>query len=138
MPSPFPGIGIEEILEAVVAHVPPPADTRDKPLRALVFDSYYDAHRGVIVMFKVMDGSVSKGDTIRFMNTKCEYPVVELGVMAPQQLPVRNPQKSLSPFGTRNGNADNCGQNGWTRKPWGLTGRSPARWTPFTQGKWDG
>ena len=69
-------------------YVPPPEDTCEEPLRALIFDSYYDPHRGVIVMFKIIDGSLSKGDTVRFMNTKCEYPVVELGVLSPQQLKV--------------------------------------------------
>uniref|UniRef100_A0A061R881 Translation factor GUF1 homolog, chloroplastic n=2 Tax=Tetraselmis sp. GSL018 TaxID=582737 RepID=A0A061R881_9CHLO len=84
------GIGIDEILEAVVERVPPPRDTCDEPLRALIFDSYYDPHRGVIVMFKIMDGSLSKGDTVVFMNTKCEYPVNEIGVLSPGQLQVKS------------------------------------------------
>lgn len=71
-----------------MAKVPPPPATSDKPLRALIFDSYYDPYRGVIVMFKVMDGSVSQGDTVRFMNTKCEYQIDTLGVLAPTQLQV--------------------------------------------------
>eukprot|EP00192_Tetraselmis_astigmatica_P008281 CAMPEP_0117651598 /NCGR_PEP_ID=MMETSP0804-20121206/2179_1 /TAXON_ID=1074897 /ORGANISM="Tetraselmis astigmatica, Strain CCMP880" /LENGTH=682 /DNA_ID=CAMNT_0005457589 /DNA_START=176 /DNA_END=2223 /DNA_ORIENTATION=- len=88
MASAKSGIGISEILEAVVKHVPPPKNTCEEPLRALIFDSYYDPHRGVVVMFKIIDGNLSRGDTVRFMNTKCEYPVVELGVLAPNQLKV--------------------------------------------------
>lgn len=88
MASAKSGIGIDEILEEIVAKVPAPPATADKPLRALIFDSYYDPYRGVIVMFKVMDGSVNKGDTVRFMNTKCEYQIDELGVLAPSQLQV--------------------------------------------------
>jgi translation elongation factor EF-4 len=58
-------IGIEDILENIVKLVPPPPDNRDKPLRALIFDSYYDPYRGVIVYFRVMDGAISKGDKVR-------------------------------------------------------------------------
>lgn len=54
------GIGVDDILEAIVAQVPPPQDTLDKPFRALIFDSYYDPYRGVIVYFRVMDGSLKK------------------------------------------------------------------------------
>lgn len=64
------GIGIDEILEAIVEKVPPPRDTINQPLRALIFDSYYDAYRGVIVYFRVMDGAVKQGDRIRFMASK--------------------------------------------------------------------
>ncbi|CAN1211383.1 translation elongation factor 4 [Tumidithrix helvetica PCC 7403] len=82
------GIGIHEILEAMVKLVPPPADTTDRPLRALIFDSYYDAYRGVIVYFRVMDGTVSKGDRIKFMASGQEYVIDELGVLAPNQIQV--------------------------------------------------
>ena len=61
------GIGIQEILESVVLLVPPPRDTVAEPLRALIFDSYYDSYRGVIVYFRVMDGSVKRGDKVRLM-----------------------------------------------------------------------
>ena len=82
------GIGISEILEAVVARVPPPADTRAQPLRALIFDSYYDPYKGVIVYFRVVDGVLKAGDTIKLMQSGCEYVVDEVGVMAPKQSPV--------------------------------------------------
>ncbi|WP_204137808.1 translation elongation factor 4 [Halomicronema sp. CCY15110] len=82
------GIGIDEILEAIVRKVPLPADTVDEPLRALIFDSYYDSYRGVIVYFRVMDGTLQKGDVVRLMASKKEYEVDELGVLSPVQVPV--------------------------------------------------
>ncbi|MEM9120007.1 MAG: translation elongation factor 4 [Cyanobacteria bacterium P01_F01_bin.56] len=82
------GIGIDEILEAIVHQVPAPADTVEQPLRALIFDSYYDPYRGVIVYFRVMDGTLKKGDTVRLMASKKEYEVDELGVLSPTQVPV--------------------------------------------------
>jgi GTP-binding protein LepA len=86
------GIGIEDILEAVVQRIPPPKDRRDQPLRALIFDSYYDSYRGVVVYVRVMDGRVKKGDRIRLMVSGKEYEVDELGVMSPQQVPVADLQ----------------------------------------------
>ncbi|KAL5992936.1 hypothetical protein ACLOJK_013855 [Asimina triloba] len=64
------GIGIADILNAIVKKVPPPKDTADRPLRALIFDSYYDSYRGVIVYFRVIDGTIKKGDRIYFMASK--------------------------------------------------------------------
>jgi GTP-binding protein LepA len=86
------GIGIEDILEAVVQRIPPPKDRRDQPLRALIFDSYYDPYRGVVVYLRVMDGGVKKGDRIRLMMSGKEYEVDELGVMSAQQVPVADLQ----------------------------------------------
>jgi GTP-binding protein LepA len=82
------GIGIDDILEAIVEKVPPPQDTVNEPLRALIFDSYYDAYRGVIVYFRVMDGTVKKGDRVRFMASKKEYQIDELGILSPNQIQV--------------------------------------------------
>ncbi|MBW4539110.1 MAG: translation elongation factor 4 [Myxacorys chilensis ATA2-1-KO14] len=82
------GIGVPEILEEIVHLVPPPKDTVDQPLRALIFDSYYDAYRGVIVYFRVMDGQLKKGDRIRLMASKKEYEIDELGVLSPNQVQV--------------------------------------------------
>lgn len=79
------GIGIDEILETIVARVPPPQDTVAAPLRALIFDSYYDSYRGVIVYFRVMDGTVKKGDRIHLMASGKEYEIDELGVLSPTQ-----------------------------------------------------
>jgi GTP-binding protein LepA len=82
------GIGIKEILESIVHLVPPPQDTVSQPLRALIFDSYYDSYRGVIVYFRVVDGTVKKGDKIRLMASGKEYQIDELGVLSPNQVPV--------------------------------------------------
>jgi GTP-binding protein LepA len=82
------GIGIDEILESIVHLVPPPQDTIDQPLRALIFDSYYDPYRGVIVYFRVVDGTVKQGDRVRLMASKKEYEIDELGVLCPTQKPV--------------------------------------------------
>lgn len=82
------GIGIDEVLEAIVAHVPPPDDTSDKPLRALVFDSAYDQYLGTVCFFKVVDGSIKIGDKIRFMATGKEFEVVELGFLNPNRVQV--------------------------------------------------
>jgi GTP-binding protein LepA len=82
------GIGIDEILESIVHLVPPPKDTVNQPLRALIFDSYYDPYRGVIVYFRVVDGTVKKGDKIRLMVSHKEYEIDELGVLSPNQIQV--------------------------------------------------
>jgi len=83
------GIGIEDVLESIVDFVPPPEDTSDKPLRALVFDSCYDAYLGTLAYFKIVDGSVKLGDKIKFMATKKSYEVVELGYMNPLRKQVK-------------------------------------------------
>ncbi|BAY86674.1 GTP-binding protein LepA [Calothrix parasitica NIES-267] len=82
------GIGVPEILETIVARVPEPQDTIDKPLRALIFDSYYDSYRGVIVYFRVMDGTLKKGDKVYLMASGKEYEIDEVGVLSPNQVQV--------------------------------------------------
>ena len=82
------GIGIDEVLEAIVAHIPPPDDTSDKPLRALVFDSAYDQYLGTVCFFKVIDGSIKLSDKIKFMATGREFEVVELGFLNPNRVQV--------------------------------------------------
>jgi len=86
------GIGIDDILESIIEYVPPPEKDTGGPFRALIFDSYYDAYRGVIVFFRVVDGAVKKGDKIRFLASKAEHDVTEVGVMQPQQVPVTSLQ----------------------------------------------
>lgn len=83
------GEGIADVLEAVVEFVPPPQDTSDKPLRALVFDSAYDPYLGTLCFFKVIDGSVKLGDNIKFMASGKEYEIVELGYLNPNRVPVK-------------------------------------------------
>ncbi|MCM1010759.1 MAG: translation elongation factor 4 [Fusobacterium sp.] len=80
------GIGIEDVLEAVVEFVPPPEDTCDKPLRALVFDSAYDQYLGTVCCFKIMDGKMRVGEKVRFMASGKEYEVVELGYQTPARV----------------------------------------------------
>ena len=80
------GTNIEDVLEAVVNQIPPPEGDEDKPLQALIFDSYYDSYRGVIVYIRVKEGRLRVGDTIRMMATGAEFDVVETGVLRPGAL----------------------------------------------------
>ena len=73
------GINIEEVLEKIVTEIPAPKGDRDAALTALIFDSYYDAYKGVIVYFRVMSGRIKKGDTIKMMATGAQFDVVEVG-----------------------------------------------------------
>ncbi len=77
------GINVEDVLEAVVKYVPAPSGDRNAPLKALIFDSYYDSYKGVIAYIRIFEGSVKKGDKIRMMNTKKEFEVLEVGVISP-------------------------------------------------------
>ena len=82
------GEGIGDVLEAVVDLIPPPADTSEKPLRALVFDSAYDPYLGTLCFFKVIDGKIKFGDRVKFMASGKEYDVVELGYQTPMRVQV--------------------------------------------------
>lgn len=73
------GINVEQVLETIVAGVPAPKGDREAPLKALIFDSYYDPYKGVIVYFRVVSGSIKSGDKIKMMATGAEFDVVELG-----------------------------------------------------------
>ena len=83
------GINIEDVLEDIVANVPAPEGDPDAPLKALIFDSYYDNYKGVVIYTRIFDGSVKAGDTILLMNTGKKYEVTEVGVNAPYQTPVK-------------------------------------------------
>ena len=76
------GIGIEDVLEKIVELVPPPDGDENEPFKALIFDSYYDAYKGVIVYVRVFDGEIKPGDRIRFMSTGKEFDVVETGYLS--------------------------------------------------------
>lgn len=76
------GIGIDAVLEQIVNLVPPPSGNEDAPFKALIFDSYYDAYKGVIVYVRVVDGEIGVGDRIRFMSNGKEFDVVETGYLS--------------------------------------------------------
>ncbi|HEV7902699.1 MAG TPA: translation elongation factor 4 [Pyrinomonadaceae bacterium] len=82
------GVGVHEVLEAIVRDVPYPKGDPDAPLKALIFDSWYDAYRGVIVLFRVIDGSIRPGMKIRFFNTGRDYMVEAIGVNRPRPTPI--------------------------------------------------
>src|SRR5258708_6517876 len=82
------GKGVAEVLEAIVRDVPPPQGDSSAPLKALIFDSCDDSYRGVIVLFRVIDGSIRPGMKIRFFNTGRDYQVETLGVNRPRPTPI--------------------------------------------------
>jgi GTP-binding protein LepA len=80
------GLGVPDILEAIVARVPPPKGDPNAPTRALIFDSWYDSYRGAVVMVRVMEGTLRKGQKIRFMATGRDYELTEMGIFAPHAI----------------------------------------------------
>ncbi len=80
------GLNVEEVLEAIVNKIPAPSGDADAPLKCLIFDSYYDSYKGVIVYVRVKDGTLKAGDRIRMMATGAEFDVVEVGTMHPDGL----------------------------------------------------
>lgn len=80
------GIGIEDLLEEIVKSVPAPSGDPKKPLKALIFDSYYDQYRGVMISVRIFDGEVKVGDKIRFMASGSDYEVIELGINSPKEI----------------------------------------------------
>ena len=82
------GIGVDEILEAVVRRIPPPAGDRDAPLRALIFDSHYDAYKGVIAYCRFIDGSARAGEPVRMMSNGVRSEAVEVGIFHPTMLAI--------------------------------------------------
>jgi len=82
------GIGIDQVIEAIIRDVPPPSGDPEAPLRALIFDSYYDPYRGIIPSIRVVDGTVKKGDKIRMMASEGVFEVIEVGVNTPKAKPI--------------------------------------------------
>jgi len=82
------GIGIEDVLEAIVERIPPPKGEVEAPLKALLFDSWFDPYRGVIVLVRIVDGSLRVGDRIRLMSNGAEYLAEEIGYLTPKPVKV--------------------------------------------------
>ena len=78
------GMGVDAVLEAIVRRLPAPKGDPDAPLKALIFDSWYDSYQGVVTLFRVMDGAVRLGNRVRLMSTGKEYEVLRLGVFSPE------------------------------------------------------
>jgi GTP-binding protein LepA len=80
------GLNVDQVLEAIVERIPAPEGNTDAPLKALIFDSFYDAYRGVVVLIRVKEGQVKVGDKIRLMAAKNVYEVLEVGVRSPKEV----------------------------------------------------
>ncbi|WP_320171915.1 translation elongation factor 4 [Maridesulfovibrio sp.] len=78
------GLNVERVLEAIVTDLPAPEGDPDKPLKALIFDSWYDSYQGVVVLFRILDGTISKGDRIQIYSTGRTFDVTTLGVYTPE------------------------------------------------------
>ncbi|MEZ4624586.1 MAG: hypothetical protein R2843_07305 [Thermomicrobiales bacterium] len=91
------GIGISDVLESVVKHIPPPTGDASAPVRALIFDLHYDAYKGVIAYVKVVDGEIGRDDRLRLMATGKEADVLELGFFSPNMTP--SPSLSVGEVG---------------------------------------
>jgi GTP-binding protein LepA len=106
------GIGIVELLEAVIKRLPPPTGDPEAPLRALIFDSLYDPYRGTVVYFRVFDGRIRPGDTVTFMSTSASYKVEEVGIFQLRQIPMpelRAGQVGYLTAGIKTISATRCG-----------------------------
>lgn len=84
------GIGIEEILEAIVQHIPPPKDNSREPLQALIFDSWFDAYLGAVSLVRVMAGSLDKNMRMQFMATGNDFEVLKVGLLTPKLVEVKS------------------------------------------------
>jgi GTP-binding protein LepA len=91
------GIGIHEILEAIVAKIPPPAGDAEAPLKALIFDSWYDSYQGVIMLVRIFEGTLKKGDKIKLMASGRSHEVLKIGAFSPH--PVEFPEMAAGEVG---------------------------------------
>lgn len=78
------GQNVEKVLESIVRDLPPPEGDKDKPLKALIFDSWYDSYQGVVILFRVLDGELRKGDRIQIFSSKRTFEVTRIGVYSPE------------------------------------------------------
>ncbi len=84
------GLNVDTVLEAVVNQLPPPEGDPNKPLKALIFDSWYDSYQGVVVLFRVLDGTIKKGDKIQIFSSKLVFDVTTLGVYSPEAVNMKS------------------------------------------------
>lgn len=96
------GLGVDNVLEAIVQQLPAPKGDPNNPLKALIFDSWYDAYQGVVVLFRIMDGTIKKNDIIKLFSTEKSYEITRLGVFSPE--PIDIPQLSAGEVGFLCGN----------------------------------
>ena len=87
------GLGIREVLESLVLHVPPPTGRDEDRLRSLIVDSWFDSYVGVVIVMRVMDGVIKKGEKIILMDSKAQYEVNRIGVFAPEMVDRMNCQQ---------------------------------------------
>ena len=78
------GMGVDAVLEAIVNRLPAPKGDENAPLKALIFDSWYDSYQGVVILFRIMDGTIKRNDMVRMMSTEKDYEVLRLGVFSPE------------------------------------------------------
>lgn len=83
------GQGVDQLIPSIIERIPPPEGDPEKPLKALLFDSWFDSYRGVIVLVRIIDGVLKKGDKIKFLSNNAEYEVTELGVHSPKPKPLK-------------------------------------------------
>lgn len=83
------GLGVDELIPSIIERIPPPEGDPDKPLKGLIFDSWFDSYRGVIILVRVIDGVLKKGDKIKFLSNDAVYEISELGVHTPKPKPLK-------------------------------------------------
>lgn len=96
------GLGVDRVLEAIVQQLPAPSGDPNNPLKALIFDSWYDAYQGVVVLFRIIDGTIKKNDIIKLFSTEKSYEITRLGVFSPEAIDI--PQLSAGEVGFLCGN----------------------------------
>ncbi len=82
------GFGVDTVIDAIITRLPPPIGDPAGPLKALIFDSWYDAYQGVVVLFRIMDGTIKKGEKVRLFSTGVEYDVLRLGAFSPEPMDI--------------------------------------------------